>query len=531
MGWVKSGFVFVVFVGSCFGSLEAFACEPGMEVPGEFLVRFQAQSAKGVLAKGQSDPASLLAAKGIPFEVIHSGKPLGKSSLGLSKAQLNSPRPSLYHLKNVTENADQISSLPGALSVEPNCWIRPMIAPNDPDYADMWAHGVMESEKAWDISTGSTEIIVAVSDTGVDYRHQDLKDQMWVNTVEQQGTRGVDDDNNGCVDDIYGCDFADDDGDPKPATSSGGEHGTHVAGIIGAAGNNGLGVTGLNWNIKIMAIKGFSDSTEFAKTADLLKTVYYAADNGAQVLNCSWGANQRPTSAERDAFKYAQDKGLVVVVAAGNSASNSREFSPAAISGLITVASSNSRDRLSSFSNYGTVVDVMAPGGDAPRYGGRDEKILSTVPNNGYEGLRGTSMAAPYVAGLAGLILSINPKLSPGEVEDLMENTADVFTVGVPKNSNLEYKYKRINARKAAEAALASVPKPDPDPVCSPGQQCSQDGGNAGNITSGDVSRAITSGFSGCGNEMKPRSNNASLPFAFIALPLLLLMALRQRRK
>lgn len=366
MGWVFKVFIYGFLATLLMISHRSLACEPGMEVPGEYLVRFQTSSSSLAQGKAVADPASLLASKGIPFEVLHSGK-ASKRAMSLS-SKLTAPavRPALYHLKNVQKGSKEISDLPGALSVEPNCYIRPFLTTNDSEYSEQWAHQVMESEKAWDISTGSKDIIVAVSDTGVDYLHPDLKDQMWVNQAEAQGASGVDDDNNGCVDDIYGCDFADEDGDPKPATSTGGEHGTHVAGIIGAVGNNGLGVAGINWNVRIMAVKGFSDSSELAKTDDLLKTVYYAADNGAHVINCSWGANQSPSSAERDAFSYALDMGMVVVVAAGNSAANAREFSPAGISKVITVASSNSRNELSSFSNYGTGIDVMAPGETLP---------------------------------------------------------------------------------------------------------------------------------------------------------------------
>ncbi|MCB0384267.1 MAG: S8 family serine peptidase, partial [Bdellovibrionales bacterium] len=272
---------------------------------------------------------------------------------------------------------------------------------------------------------------------------------------------------------------------------------------------------------------------QLAKTDDLLKTVYYAADNGAQVLNCSWGANQSPTSAERDAFSYALDMGLVVVVAAGNSAANARDFSPAGIAQVITVGSSNSLDELSSFSNYGTGVDVMAPGGDAPQYGGRDEKILSTIPGGKYVGQRGTSMASPYVAGLAALVLSINPALSNSEVDDLIKASADMFSVTVPRSSNLKYNYGRINARKAAEAALASLPQPDPAPECQPGQQCSQQGAGNPSARSSDISAAISSGFGGCGNEMraKPRnSNKAEAPLAALLFPILILIILRRRR-
>jgi len=463
MGLRRVGLSISIYMGFCavvYSSSAVAQCAPGKEVPGEYLVRV----AESIVEKNQgfSQKISTSTVQSF-FETFSKVKTILKQKTGsaynLQSKTSENPIPTLLHIVDKDVLPEDILNYPGVLSVEPNCYIEPMAVPNDPDYSQQWAHQVMQSEDAWKINTGSQSIIVAVSDTGVDYNHEDLKDQMWTNSAELNGVDGVDDDNNGYIDDIYGWDFGDEDNDPIPGGMASSGHGTHVAGIIGARGNNNTGITGMNWNIKLMAVKGFFDNEDGTTSAALLSTVEYAVNNGAHVINCSWGSNSKPTQADRDVFQYAKDKGVVTVVAAGNSYKNAKNFSPAALSNTITVGSSNSADELSGFSNYGSRIDVLAPGGDTSRLGGRDETILSTLPGNSYEGLIGTSMAAPYVAGLAGLILSINSKLTVREVGKILRDSAETVTVTVPMDSSIPAReYLRVNAGQAALMAKASLP-------------------------------------------------------------------------
>jgi subtilisin family serine protease len=200
-----------------------------------------------------------------------------------------------------------------------------------------------------------------------------------------------------------------------PGSGSNASHGTHVAGIAAASGNNGVGISGAAWNAKIMAIKGFPDFGQYAKISDLLSGIYYAVNNGAHIINASWGSSYEPGQAEIDAFQFALDNNVIPIVAAGNEALVAQFTTPAGIPGVFTVGSINSSIELSQFSNYGNAVDILAPGGDSTYGGwGSEEYILSTYPTDvgGYGLLKGTSMAAPYVSGVAALIKSVNMELS-----------------------------------------------------------------------------------------------------------------------
>ena len=175
----------------------------------------------------------------------------------------------------------------------------------------------IDAPQAWDIHTGSSEIIVAVIDTGVDYTHRDLNDNMWINEAELNGTAGVDDDGNGYVDDIYGYDFCTYEGatrDPNPMDDHG--HGTHCAGVIAARGDNGLDIAGVCWDAKVMALK-FLDAWGSGLTSDAVSAFYYAVENGADVTSNSWGGGGYSETME-DAINYAHSQGVIMVAAAGN---------------------------------------------------------------------------------------------------------------------------------------------------------------------------------------------------------------------
>ncbi len=286
---------------------------------------------------------------------------------------------------------------------EPNFILHALNTPNDPKFNDLWGmnntgqtggkfDADIDMPEAWDKTTGSADIIVGVIDTGVDYEHADLKANMWTNPNEIPNN-GTDDDNNGYVDDVRGWDFINNDNDPMDDN----EHGSHCSGTIGAVGNNAIGVAGVNWTVRIMPLK-FLGANGSGSSSDAIKAIIYGADNGANVLSNSWGGGGF-SQALLDAINYANSKGVLFVVAAGNE-SNDNDQSPTypanyAADNLIAVGASTDNDDIAGFSNYGAAtVQLAAPG----------EEILSTTPMDRYAYLSGTSMATPHVAGAAALI-------------------------------------------------------------------------------------------------------------------------------
>jgi subtilisin family serine protease len=257
----------------------------------------------------------------------------------------------------------------------------------------------------WSVSNDASGIIVAVVDTGIDYFHEDLISNIWVNFGEIPDN-GVDDDGNGHIDDVYGIDAYNNDKDP--ADDNG--HGTHCAGIIGADGFNEIGITGVAPRVQIMALK-FLSANGLGYTSDALEVLSYAKDNGAQVLNLSWG-NRAYSGLLFELLQSCEDAGMIAVAAAGNDADNidNRPVYPASydLVGLLAVSSVDDYDRLSGFSNYGVgTVKVAAPG----------TNILSTWigPGSPYRELSGTSMAAPHVAGVVALLRAAFPSDLPQE--------------------------------------------------------------------------------------------------------------------
>ncbi len=297
---------------------------------------------------------------------------------------------------------------------EPDHVIRAFLVPNDARYREQWAHTKVQAERAWDITTGSSDVVIAIVDTGVHYGHEDLAANMWANSGETPGN-GIDDDGNGYVDDVYGYDFYNYDGDPFDDYG----HGTHCAGIAAAATNNSTGVAGAAWDCKIMAVK-FLSSTGYGGLAGAVASIRYAVDQGADVISNSWGGggfSETLNGAIADA--YAQ--GVFLVASAGNSNSSSVHY-PAGYQRMMSVAATDSQDQKASFSSYGSWVDVAAPG----------VGILSTVPPSGglgdpsgYRLLNGTSMACPHLAGLAALLIGNDSTASNGKIAGTLASTAD----------------------------------------------------------------------------------------------------------
>jgi serine protease len=285
--------------------------------------------------------------------------------------------------------------------------------PNDTSYSSLYAMAKIAAPQAWDTTTGSRSIIVGVIDTGVDYNHPDLAANIWRNTREIEGN-GIDDDGNGYRDDVRGYDFANNDANPMDDNG----HGTHVAGTIGAVGNNGRGVTGVAWNVQIMPLK-FLSANGSGSLSNAVLAVDYAVRNGAKILNNSYGGGGF-FAAMNDAVGRARAAGVIFVAAAGNEANNN-DLRPAYPAGynfdnVVSVAATDSGDRLASFSNYGaTSVDIAAPG----------VGILSTTLNNTYSSFSGTSMASPHVAGAAALVWAANPSLTYAQVIQRLYVSAD----------------------------------------------------------------------------------------------------------
>jgi thermitase len=290
------------------------------------------------------------------------------------------------------------------------------LAPRDPMYGKLWGlnntgtnepnrsgdfsgvRGVagadVAAEEAWRLSRGSKRIVVAVIDTGIDYNHPDLKNNMWVNSREIPGN-GIDDDGNGYIDDVYGWNSITNAGDPM----DGNDHGTHCAGTIGAEHDNGIGVAGVMSEVSLMAVKFLSDSGS-GTLADAVEAIDYATKQNVDIMSNSWGGGGFSQALE-DSIKAAKNRGILFVAAAGNDGTNndSRPTYPSnyQVDNVISVASHTHADALSNFSCFGRrTVHIAAPGSN----------VLSTTPKNQYKVFSGTSMATPHVSGVLGLLLA-----------------------------------------------------------------------------------------------------------------------------
>ena len=348
---------------------------------------------------------------------------------------------------SVKEAVDLYKKNPDIELAEPDYKVTIEAIPNDPGYSSLWGLGSISAPQAWDLTTGSSSVIVAVIDTGVDYNHADLAANIWTNTDEIPGN-GIDDDHNGYIDDVRGWNFVSNNNNPMDDHN----HGTHCAGTISAVGNNGIGVTGVAWNVKIMPLK-FLDSSGSGYTSAAAAAILYANANGASVLSNSWGGGGYSSSL----YTAIQQSNGVVVCAAGNSNSNNDAYpmypSSYNLDNIISVAAGDSSNNRASFSSYGlTSVDVAAPG----------VSIYSTTPGSSYGWMSGTSMATPHTAGVAALVKSRNPSLTNLQVKQFIMNNVDPL----PAFSGITVTGGKINAYKAVNAVIPPV---DAKFTCVPG--------------------------------------------------------------
>ena len=324
------------------------------------------------------------------------------------------------------------------------------LTPNDPLHGSEWGLAQIGAENAWNISTGSSSIIVATVDNAIEIGHPDLVNMIWTNPGEI-ASNGIDDDGNGYIDDVNGWDVGDDDNNPNPLNTNW-DHGTHVAGTTGAETDNGTGVSSIGFGITIMPVKATSNGASYNAVTNGYDGIYYAALNGADVINCSWGGYGY-SSTGQNIVNWAWNQGSIVVAAAGNDNldmdSGGNAHYPSNYNNVVCVASSTTGDVKSGFSNYGSDVDVTAPG----------SSIRSTVPFGNYAYMSGTSMASPLVAGLLGLMKSANPGLPNQDYVDCLTTTCD--NIDGPNPSYVgELGSGRINAVGALNCVVASLNNP-----------------------------------------------------------------------
>lgn len=347
---------------------------------------------------------------------------------------------------DVKEAKERLDMLPEIESVSPNTIVTANETPNDPNYGQQWGFAKINMPAAWGLSKGTNPVVIAVIDTGIDFNHPDFAGRSL----------------------IKGYDYANKDNDPQDDNG----HGTHVSGTIGAATNNSLGVSGVNWNnsVSIMGIKVLNAAGS-GDSSMVLNGIKYAADHGADIINMSLGGNwQKCTNVAgyQSVIDYANSKGVLIIVAAGNTGKNPSTGKmevvdvtnpgavPPSCNGVLVVGNTTQTDTRATSSNYGTKVDIAAPG----------TSILSTYKNGGYATLTGTSMAAPHVAGVAAMLLSVKAGLSAAQIKSCLLNNADPISTDLPIGN------KRLNALKVISACsglTAATPTTKPAPTLAAG--------------------------------------------------------------
>jgi subtilisin family serine protease len=431
---------------------------------------YQAKS-RDLLRSWNADPKPL----SIPGEyVVRFKKPIESSAVlgtfiagnAIRTRQILTPRHALITIPSGSE--DESGEILARLYlnddieiIEPNYLYYTQKAVNDPLFNQSWAlsntgqedprgvkgiRGVdVRALEAWDQPLPARPVVVAVIDTGVDFSHPDLKGTAWVNEAEAKGQPGVDDDGNGYVDDINGYDFIGQKSDPTDDHG----HGTHVAGVIAAQRNNGIGTAGVAWNTRIMALR-FLGKHGSGSLAGAVQAIDYATRMGARIANNSWGGGPY-SQILSDAIKRSGEAGLLFVLAAGNNGENLDQNPTYPVGykhpNMIAVAAIDNRGRLANFSSYGAdIVDIAAPG----------QNILSTVLDGKYDSWSGTSMSSPFVAAAASLLLMKDPSLTPVQLRERLRDT------GTPLVS-IRQKVKSGAILNVQNALLGKKSPPDPN--------------------------------------------------------------------
>ncbi|HEX78424.1 MAG TPA: S8 family serine peptidase [Dehalococcoidia bacterium] len=443
-------------------------------VPGELIIKLKPQ---GLGTCQESDLSSLAALNKkyavTAMERVFRRPPPTEARSASASAEATPDLSRIYRLHlpqdaDVLAIAQEYQASPDVEYAEPNYIVHTALAPDDPyywsqgswgqSYQDMWGLHKIEAGAAWDITTGSSEVVIAVVDTGVDYNHEDLAANMWVNIAERDGIAGEDDDDNGYIDDIYGWDFFNGDDviiahDNDPADDHG--HGTHVAGIIAAVGNNGTGIVGVSWNSRIMAVK-FLGVDGQGTCEDGAEAMVYAADNGAKIINLSWGG-EGPSQILGDALDYARSRGCLIIAAAGNDDHElgTYKFFPAEDPDVAAVAATDWDDEKASFSNYEHIA-VCAPGVDILSLRAANTDMYGNgthIIDEHYYRASGTSMAAPFVSGLAALVWQQYPDWDAQRVLSCIKASAEDIDEVNPDYAG-QLGSGRINAHRALSLSL-----------------------------------------------------------------------------
>ncbi len=414
------GVLVVLIAALCLAPVAALAAEDA--VPGELIVKYRA----GVSAERRAAVEAGLRS------VTH------VRTLGLIHAE---------HLRiSGIPDEEALRRLRASTDVEyaePNHYVYAQVVPNDPSFSLLWnllntgqgggyAGCDIKASQAWDLFTGDPTLKIGVIDTGIDYTHTDLAADIWTNPGEIPGN-GKDDDGNGYVDDVHGYDFVNHDGDPMDD----GTHGTHVAGIIGAVGNNAVGIAGVAWQCRMVAIK-FMNASGVGTEADAISAIGYSVTVGCRLTNNSWG-NMSGGQAMLDAINAAGAAGQLMIFAAGNNGWNIDAvpfYPPSYVApNMITVTSTDGRDLRPTLSNYGAVtVQLGAPG----------VNVYSCKPGNLYQYLTGTSMAAPHVTGTAALAMGRLPYATMAQIRQLILANTDP----IPSMAGITSTGGRLNAYK-----------------------------------------------------------------------------------
>ena len=328
--------------------------------------------------------------------------------------------------------------------------------PNDPSYSSCWHLNKIQANLAWDLGTGNSNVVVSIVDDAITINHPDLQNVIWVNPNEIPNN-GIDDDNNGYIDDINGWDTYTNDNDPSPHSNTPAwAHGTHCAGIAGAHTDNNIGISSVGFGVSLMAVKTADNNGLVNQTWD---GVYYSIVSGADVISCSWSSGSY-SQTNNNIIEFGINNGSIIVAASGNNGANlaSNPKYPACYNGVICVANTTSSDTKAGSSNYGTRIDVAAPG----------SSILSTIPYSGYDTKTGTSMSAPMVAGLLGLMKSFSPNSTNEQLISCMKSACDDIDAVNPSYAGL-----LGNGRINAYNALLCLSPPNADFVVKNQDGCS----------------------------------------------------------